>query len=102
MILLDLVRNLLALGATGGIVFFIWQWNRIGGVVAALFVYIAMLKLIGWLARPLYELTPENKLGRRIMQSIQDGDLEKTAELHAEFAQRFRVRTPKKLAKHVV
>lgn len=94
-ILLDIVKNLLALGATGVVVFFIWKWNRMGGLVAALFVYIMMLNLMGLLARPLYGLTPENRLGRKIMQSMQDGDLERAAELKAEFAERFNVNAPK-------
>ena len=54
-----------------------------------------MLNLIGLLFWPLYCLTPENRLGRQIMQSIQDGDLARTAELNAEFARRFHANAPK-------
>lgn len=96
-ICLDIVRNLLALGAAGGVVFLIWKWNWIVALVAAIPLYIVMVNLAGFLTLPLYGLTPENRLGRRMMEAIKDGDFEKSKVLGDEFEKRFNVNVPKEV-----
>lgn len=67
--ILDLLRNVLILGATGYAEVKIWQWNWIVAILAALPVYIIMLNLFGFLTLPLYLITPE---ARRVRETHRD------------------------------
>ena len=98
-ILLDIVRHLLVLGATGGLVFFIWRWNWIAGLLAAIPIYIVILNLVGLLTLPLYGLTPESRLGLKAMKALEAGDFEKGTALTHEFEKRFNVNVPKDVHK---
>lgn len=90
-ICLDIARNLMALGTAGGVVVFLWGWNWIIALFAVIPAYIIALNLVGFLTLPLYGLTPENRLGRRMMKALEAGDFEKGAVLTDEFEKRFNV-----------
>ncbi len=94
-IVLDIVRHLIVLGVTGGVVFFIWRWNWIVGLLAAIPLYIVILNLVGFLTLPLYGVTPETRLGVKMMKAFEAGDFEKGKALTREFEKRFNVNVPK-------
>jgi hypothetical protein len=98
-ICLDIVRHLLALGTAGGVVFFIWRWNWIVALLTAFPIYIVILNLVGFLTLRLYDLTPENRLGRKMMEALKGGDFEKGRALTREFEKRFNVNVPKDVRK---
>jgi len=62
---LDVIRNLLSVGATAYVGWRIWDWNAIVAVVASAPVYVVALNLARFLTRPLYALTPEARAARK-------------------------------------
>ena len=68
--LLDLLRWMLIVAATGYATFAIWRWNWIAAVVGLIPVYIIMLNVFGFLTLPLYLLTPETKRAREMQKAI--------------------------------
>jgi hypothetical protein len=93
-ILLDIIRHLLILAATGYLVFLTWRWNWIVGLIAVIPIYVVMLNLVGFATLPLYMLTPENKLKAKAFKAFQNGDFEKGKELTDEFTDKFNVNVP--------
>jgi hypothetical protein len=68
--LLDVVRNLLVLAATGYGTVLVWRWNWIAAIVACIPIYIVMLNLFGFLTLPLYALTPEVRRAREMERGL--------------------------------
>jgi ABC-type multidrug transport system fused ATPase/permease subunit len=93
-IFLDILRNVLILIATGYIVFFIWKWNWIIALIAAIPIYIVMLNLFGFLTLPLYAFTPENRLKAKALKAFENSDVEKGKALTDEFTKKFNVNAP--------
>jgi hypothetical protein len=62
---LDVIRNLLSVGATVYVGWLVWDWNAIVAVVACVPAYVVALNLAGFLTRPLYALTPEARAARK-------------------------------------
>lgn len=93
-ILLDVIRNVLILIATGFLVFLIWKWHWIAAVLAAIPVYIVMMNVVGFLTLPLYMLTPENKLKAKAFRAFQAGDFEQGMALTDEFTEKFNANIP--------
>lgn len=91
-ILLDVLRHLLIIGATMYIVSRIWIWQWVVALIAAIPIYVIILNIIGFLMLPLYSLTPETRLGGKIMKAYQNGDPESAKILHDEFKDKFNVR----------
>jgi hypothetical protein len=92
--LLDVIRNVLILIATGFLVFLIWEWHWIAAVLAAIPVYIMMMNLVGFLTLPLYMLTHENRLKAKVLRAFQSGEFEQGKALTDEFAEKFKVNIP--------
>jgi hypothetical protein len=93
-ILLDIIRNLVILAATGHYVARVWSWNWFAGLAAAVPIYVIMLNLVGFATLPLYLFTPENRMKARILKALKNGDLDKGSELTEEFEDRFNVNIP--------
>ena len=93
-IILDIVRNLLILAATGYVTVLIWRYNWIIALLGLLPVYFVFLNVFGFLTLPLYHLTPENRLKGKMHQAMTSGDLKKGKELTDEFVERFKVNVP--------
>lgn len=76
-IILDIVRHLLIIAATGYFVFLIWQWNSIVALLVSIPIYIVAINLFGFLTLPLYYyLTPEFRLARRGLKACLEGRTE--------------------------
>ena len=69
-VVLDVIRNLLSVGATAYIGWRIWDWNAIVAVVACAPVYVVALNLAGFLTLPLYAFTPEARAARKTEQEM--------------------------------
>lgn len=93
-IILDVLRNLLILAATGYATFLAWRYNWIVALVGFLPLYVIFLNVFGFLTLPLYRLTPENRLKAKMHQAMASGDLEKGKELTDQFIRRFKVDVP--------
>jgi hypothetical protein len=94
-ILLDITRHLLTLAVTAGGVFLLWRWNWVAGLLAAFPIYVVVLNTVGFLTLPLYSLTPECRLGGKMMKAFESGDFGKGVALTGEFEKRFNVNVPK-------
>ncbi len=93
-ILLDVIRNIFILVATGFVVFLLWKWHWLVAVLAAIPVYIVTMNLVGFLTLPLYMLTPENKLKAKAFKAFQNGNCEQGKALTDEFTEKFNVNIP--------
>lgn len=93
-ILLDIIRNLLILGAACYLVVLIWKWNWIVGLIAAIPVYVIMLNLVGFLTLPFYKFTPENRLKAEMFEALRKGDSKESEALTKEFIEKFNVNVP--------
>lgn len=93
-IILDVVRNLLILGATGYVMVLVWRYNWIIALLGLLPAYVVFLNVFGFLTLPLYRFTPENRLKAKMHQAMASGDLEKGKELTDQFIKRFKVNVP--------
>jgi hypothetical protein len=72
-ILLDSLRHIIILAATGYTTFAIWRWSWIAAALALIPVYIIMLNVFGFLTLPLYLLTPETRHVREMERAILSG-----------------------------
>ena len=93
-IILDVLRNLLILAATGYVTVLVWRYNWIIALLGLLPVYVVFLNVFGFLTLPLYRFTPENRLKAKMYQAIASGDLQKGKELTDQFTTRFEVDVP--------
>lgn len=90
-ILLDILRNLLIIAATGYVILLIWQWHWIVALIAIIPVYIIMLNLLGFITLPLYTLTPENRLNKKAFNAFEKGEFEKGKSYTEEFIKKSNV-----------
>lgn len=93
-ILLDILRYMLIVGATGYAVFLIWKWNWMVALIAVIPVYVVMLNLVGFLTLPLYGFTPENRLRARMLKAMHNNEVEEAMALGNEFEKKFNVNVP--------